>query len=429
MNATVRIGAPAGRGTSSSEWTQHFTPDSGELQLTRRGWFWQSVKTAHDQGALGQGSVVAIVDSGFDENLLSGRPGIRISESFPISAKRVDLFDGHGTVVAHLVRQVAPDAEVLLVDVGSSDGYFHQKFVAKGITAAIAEGATVLNISIQFPSAAQPRSFSRPTLWREMQPEHMVQHLDKHFGAVEPYGDQRCPDRCLVCDALAAVPERVPVIVATGQEFTSTCPAASLRAIGAAFQRTTTETVAGHMATVHAASGTASIPERHEVIVNEPPGFVGTSFAAPMLAGFAALVDDHAAFNQMSRFMKGLEPLLAFHSGILVFLNSRPTPDDPPGTTIKRYSDFHPVVRAGVEHARTFAANGHDHWNEPDAQVQPCALCELFARDLYVVEVTDLIEADEFDQARVAARRAVQICPNSPRTINNLGQALKRTTG
>lgn len=426
MSFGIRTGLASGAGVSSREWATHFKPESGEFIIDKSGWFWEAVDTAHNDGAFGRGSVVAIIDSGFDEELLQGLQNARSSKAFPIFTDRVAKFDGHGTVVAYLVQHVAPEAELLLFDVGSANGKFYAEFVAKAVGAAVAEGANVVNMSLQFASAARPRDFvPRPLEWLPS-PEDMRRHLDEHLAAVEPYIDQRCPTRCPTCSALDAVPESVTVIAATGQKFASTCPAVSQRAIGVAFEKSAVQEIDGHFASIHVESSTNSIVERHEVVIHEPPGFFGTSFAAPLVAGFAALGGDASDFHQLSRLIKGLTPLLSLQSERLKKLHELSDVDEPLANRVAMYLNFHEAIEAGVDYVKGLMPLDHRHWDEPLDELRPCALCELFARDLYVIEVTDLIESGHFERAVLASERAARICPNSPLIKNNVARAVER---
>jgi len=104
---------------------------------------------AHAQ-ASGQGTVVAVLDTGIDTShpLLAGNiaPG-----GFNFIAGNddvVDLVNGHGTFVAGLVHLVAPDAQLLPVVVLDSDGIGNAWSLTKGMFHAIDAGVQVINLSL-----------------------------------------------------------------------------------------------------------------------------------------------------------------------------------------------------------------------------------------------------------------------------------------
>lgn len=114
--------------------------------------------------ATGSGVTVAVVDTGVDAShpLLTGAvaPGglslIGDPQDTADSGNGIDddgdgaadNFRGHGTFVASLVRMVAPDAQILPIRVMDDEGRTTQFLVAKGIYHAIDAGADVINISL-----------------------------------------------------------------------------------------------------------------------------------------------------------------------------------------------------------------------------------------------------------------------------------------
>lgn len=111
----------------------------------------------------GQGTVVAILDTGVDPShpALSGSVlgGIDLVENdaFPLDVGNsidddndglVDEMTGHGTYVAGLVNLVAPDAKILPVRVLDSEGCGDVWTLSKGIYYAIDQGVEVINLSL-----------------------------------------------------------------------------------------------------------------------------------------------------------------------------------------------------------------------------------------------------------------------------------------
>jgi subtilisin family serine protease len=113
----------------------------------------------------GQGTVVAVVDTGVDAThpRLAGRVLASIGYDFidrDASATdapngvdddgdgAIDEMSGHGTYVAGLVSLIAPDAKILPVRVLNSDGVGDEWALTRGIYHAIDRGVEVVNLSL-----------------------------------------------------------------------------------------------------------------------------------------------------------------------------------------------------------------------------------------------------------------------------------------
>jgi subtilisin family serine protease len=105
--------------------------------------------------AKGYGVIVAVLDTGvnFSHPALQGRllPGYN---AIAPGAAPADIPDGrgnyavgHGTMVAGIIAQVAPGAQILPIRVLNGDGSGSMLNVAKGIHYAITHGARILNMS------------------------------------------------------------------------------------------------------------------------------------------------------------------------------------------------------------------------------------------------------------------------------------------
>lgn len=120
-------------------------------------------------GARGSGQTVAVVDTGVDrvawirratnESAAAGLPGVDEDQNGVVddvdgarvadgeaSGRGVDV-EGHGTLVAGLVAEVAPGAEVLSLAVVDEHGEGTDFDVAQAITYAVNEGAAIVNVS------------------------------------------------------------------------------------------------------------------------------------------------------------------------------------------------------------------------------------------------------------------------------------------
>ncbi|WP_181391993.1 S8 family serine peptidase [Deinococcus irradiatisoli] len=121
---------------------------------------WQSIHLAEAQNLaphLGQGVVVAVIDTGIDpaHPMLQGHlsaPGswydFANGDTNPTEVPTLSNGAyGHGTAVASVILQVAPNATILPIRALDSDGYGSSINIAKAVTWAILQGAKVINIS------------------------------------------------------------------------------------------------------------------------------------------------------------------------------------------------------------------------------------------------------------------------------------------
>lgn len=112
--------------------------------------------------ATGAGVTVALIDTGFDTDhpLLESRllPGIDLVDGHSNVGDwmndidddgdgRVDESHGHGTFVAGIIAQVAPDASILPIRAMEADGVGDMHVVIDAIDEAVARGADIINIS------------------------------------------------------------------------------------------------------------------------------------------------------------------------------------------------------------------------------------------------------------------------------------------
>jgi len=104
--------------------------------------------------ARGGGIIIAVIDTGIDAThpLLSGRiaPGGYnfIDNTTDTSDGGAGLFAGHGTMVSGIVLRIAPEAQILPLRVLDSDGSTTTFRLSRAIFHAIDAGAHVINISL-----------------------------------------------------------------------------------------------------------------------------------------------------------------------------------------------------------------------------------------------------------------------------------------
>jgi subtilisin family serine protease len=221
--------------------------------------------------ARGSGILVAVIDSGLDTEhpLFAGRVpfgGLDLIENDTTPQDAPDgvdndadgLFDemtGHGTLVAGVILRVVPDAWILPIRVLDSDGGSTNFRLIDGVYAAVDRGADILNISLG-----------------TVAPSPLLESAIAEAGA---------GPRLVVC--------------AAGNDGTDQTPW-----FPAAFSGTSVLSVAATrnndvLATFSNWGGTISLTAPGDPVIGAVPGGAygsarGTSFAAPIVAGSAALL-------------------------------------------------------------------------------------------------------------------------------------------
>lgn len=102
---------------------------------------------AHSRGHRGQGVRVAVLDTGVDSTIPQ-LPGYDFVEEDPTPQ---DAFSGgHGTGAAGLIKEVAPDADIIPLRVCDEGGTCRASRVVRGVCWVLAnrQGPTVLNLSL-----------------------------------------------------------------------------------------------------------------------------------------------------------------------------------------------------------------------------------------------------------------------------------------
>lgn len=104
---------------------------------------------------LGAGVTVAIIDTGIDANHPSLRGALRKDAAYDFLGEDGDpsdedggTFSGHGTAVAGIIHQIAPNARLLPLRVLGADGSGQSDNVARAIRYATDHGANVINLSL-----------------------------------------------------------------------------------------------------------------------------------------------------------------------------------------------------------------------------------------------------------------------------------------
>ncbi len=203
------------------------------------------------------------------------------------------------------------------------------------------------------------------------------------------------------------------VVAAAGNVHPLVCPACFTRTVGVAFHReSTTVTSDGRVVKGQLpATGRGNLLQA-EVTVAEPPGFDGTSFAAPLLSGFAALTTSPHDVEALARSGTALTPVLQ-----LAQLHAQCSERG----GARAIATLHQGMLAFAEGIPA----GHRHWERAIVS-QTCPECALFLIDWYNALVSLLMATGVPEQAVPIARIAAVLAPFSPSVAGNLGEGLRR---
>lgn len=390
-----------GGDSAASRVLRAYDRSSGQWALPKEGEFWSAVEMAHRLGRRGQGRRIAIIDGSFDASI----PALT-RQRFAHRPSASEASD-HGSAVALLVHEVAPDAELLLYPVANG-GSLDPNLVAEAMHALGRTDLDVVNLSLgeahdwneihspdQRPASHVPAESS------------FYAHL--HDFAVRSQG--RLPvstEHLPLCRLARGITARGTTVVASiGNEFGKVySPAIDESVVACGFQivrRAITE-----QGEEIAWGDSPSFDQSHlnaDLMIIQPAGVLGSSFAAPLVAGFVALMSDRAelpAFLQSAR---------------LASIASAAAPTLPMGDWD---SDAHGVVASIYSEAiRTVP---HRHRPVPDSD--ECPECALLARPAYVDWGLMRLKAGDLLGADIVLRHVRSFAPFDVHGAANLGVVL-----
>lgn len=231
--------------------------------------------SAHNtNGLTGRGSVVAVIDSGIDESHPVLKGAVVDREDFSGEGHTRDEY-GHGTLVALLIRYVAPNAKLLnakalIADDGSEEA------LVNAMLWSLERGATVVNMSagVYFPDSITPGEAARFRTTERTDPELVrIRCTEALSTPVCEAVRQLAQANVVVCAAAGNCPDLV------------TCPACEPSSIVVGTAR---EGKTGF----EAASYSGRWPD---FVMPELPFTIGTSFSTPLLSGTLCLIQQAAA--------------------------------------------------------------------------------------------------------------------------------------
>lgn len=410
-DADPRLESPVevldGGGGSTQDLLAHYDATTRTWDLPRESELWDAVALAHAHGRRGAGRTVAVVDDGFDTSV-APLGEHRLAWPSPAPAG-TDVT--HGTAVALLVLAVAPDCRLDLYPTRTAAGV-SRTLVVRALEAAAASDAVVVNLSLGQPVPLGD-VLRLEDLLRGARPWDGLTDDDLPFWLAETLADGgvrprvRQPESALGTAAAGTVAAGTPVVAAVGNaEGSAYSPALRPEVVAAAFQVTRREVVEGGREDASVQAPSFSQSPLADVMVSQPAGVLGSSFAAPLVSGLAALMadpDELPGFLEVTRAAGAAAELMVRIHGPHAWSDRRD------GVVDRLF-------------ARALAALPHAH--HPDGA--PCAECAFFCTDALVNAGLFHLEWGDLDGADRLLRTALAVAPDNPHAAANLSLVLAR---
>jgi len=237
--------------------------------------FVSGLSKARRDGLDGVGCVVAVVDTGIDEHHPLLRDAILHSRDFTGEGTTTDL-NGHGTLVALIVRYVAPGVKFINARALGEDGYGSEEGLAQAMRWTAQYRPTVINMSagVYFPDLLSDGDRTGLSSTSRDDPELIRSRCGEALQSP-------------VCQAARELAE-IDVLVCTASgncQSQVTCPACDSSAI-----------VVG---SVRDGYSNPSVPDYSglwpDFVAPELPLKEGTSFSTPIVSGMACMIQQAAA--------------------------------------------------------------------------------------------------------------------------------------
>lgn len=367
---------------------EQYDRDTRDWTYEKRERFWAAVDIAHESGIVGDGTRIAIIDGSFDTKIeaIADRVAYHSPTEQPGGLT-------HGTAVALLVVEVAPRSELLLFEVCDPSGIPQYEAICTAVEQAVENGAHVISLSL-----------GRYELATSDPARHGGRSPGLYQGTADELGDSTC-ELCRVTE-LAAARGVIVVAAAGNQADLVMCPARSSAVVGCGFH--------SGMQTARPASdggqsvqASATVPGQQSQVIDftleQPPGVLGTSFATPLLAGFAALFADR--------------------SEVLGFLSAELTASA--ASVMQNLLDDEVIDRSLLPEVAKMYRNALAHLpHRHETSDPPCPECSLFGETTYANYGRFLFFSRDFGTAEALLRVGRSAAPRSPHVAANLAALL-----
>ena len=385
-----------------------YDPAARTWDFAKNGEFWEAVTLAHSLGQYGSGRRVAIIDDGFDITL----PVLASHTLRSIGPPNAP--SAHGTAVALLLLEVAPEAELLLYPTANTnDAHLEidEDAVAAAINDAVKQNVHVINLSLG-KAVPVTELFSAQNFFADAPKTDDTTAEDLVFWAAQRAATLDVRETLMLgADALtsaveAAVAAGVVIVAAAGNDADHFfVPAAMAGTIAAGFTRIRTEVIGGfESVSLRVPSFTQSVLTDFTVV--QPPDVLGSSFASPLIAGLAVVARDPQTLVE-------LKPAVR-RSGWATRL-WRDYPQD----------EWRPDRQGVIDELFKAAVNKaphHHHWQQGRYQCPECAFLLYPAYNNYGLFT---LGWKDFTHAEVVLNTARSIAPYRFEAPANLAVALR----
>ena len=378
----------------------YYSAATQEWTFEKAGPFWEAVQVARDLGRRGRGQTIAVIDTGFDDRIC-GRENVTLAWENPNPRAC-----GHGTAVALLIREVAPEAHLLLCPVAmpgeAITDQMDDALIARAFETIEASAASIVNLSLGVPldvTRVEPSAASGGVDWRGM-----VRHGETRIGAAARRLAESGRTLIASCGNIGgAHAGKSPSDLAFS-------PATEPGVFSVGYRTEAREGWEG--------TETASIEQTKiyvqtnyfDFFVLQPPLVVGSSFASPLFSGFVALMDSRADLPDW----KQVFALCGFADlGMVALENQLREGTAPDPQLLELVERIFPMAEAAIPERHRACRT------DP----RPCPDCALFRRSVDVNYGLFLLKRGQVDDAISRLAAYTKINAYCPHGFANLGMA------
>lgn len=389
---------------TAAELLRRYDPATRSWDLPRTGEFWDAVRSAHDLGRFGDGHTIAVVDDGFDLSIPA------LAEQTLMGNVNDNTPSVHGSVVALLIIAVAPNAHLLLYPTAVK-GKWDPAAIERALIEVDKTSSTIVNLSLGEPFPTQSvfalDDYLRSLIpWPEMSDDDVPFWLSQCLGELDGWRELLRPPKSIFEAPIEAL-ERSgrTVIGATGNARGHIYdPALRESVFSVSFHRVA-RSIDLLMEEASSKAPTFSQSEFTDFAIIQPPGVLGTSFATPLISGFASLMasrDDLREYSEVAR-------LAGMAEELMVKLDH---------STDVSWSDRRDGVIDGL-FLKSIQAVPHSHFDQ--SRQSPCPECSFFAANAFINYGLFKLNWGDLDGAEALLGPAEAFAPVNPHAAANLG--------